>query len=258
MILRALAVLAAPALAVAVTPGGSAGNSMDSIGSGASGSELGSPVLADASTTAVVTSEGPPDTVIGESLLLGQPAEEGLKIRNSRKGGGDEFRLETSGQRLLGHLDQGEVVSMDLQNLAAEQLGSPFSQTPEEPKSLEPVVGVRQQSSWLGWFFSCIVSLAIFALGIALCNGLSKKIEKEEQLESGQDMSYSGKAYVPGALVIVTKAFMSNGEPPVSLRQGQTGVIQKIDAVGDALIRFADHSASQWVYEQNYANLRVR
>lgn len=132
----------------------------------------------------------------------------------------------------------------------------PAAATAEEERRL---VAAEPSSSgrWVVRQFMALVSLGLLAVGVASCIGLSKKIEKEEK-GSTDLFGGSGKGFVPGALVTVTKDFMSNGEPPVRLKAGQSGVIQKIDAVGDALIRFADHGTSQWVYEQNYENLRVR
>lgn len=61
----------------------------------------------------------------------------------------------------------------------------------------------------------------------------------------------------PGSRVCVVEDFRSDSKVAVELRQGQLGIVDHIDAQGDARVDFEDHPELHWVFESNFDKISV-
>lgn len=59
-----------------------------------------------------------------------------------------------------------------------------------------------------------------------------------------------------GDVVDVVQEFRSNSETPVTLLPGSRGEVQRIDEVGDLVIKFQRFAVKQWVRRKNFAFLK--
>jgi len=65
------------------------------------------------------------------------------------------------------------------------------------------------------------------------------------------------RALTPGDLVMVKTCLQSNSKSKTVLRTGVVGRVVRIDAVGDACVKFDDIESSQWVFKKNHVHLAV-
>ena len=60
---------------------------------------------------------------------------------------------------------------------------------------------------------------------------------------------------VNGATVCVRMPFVTNSKCSVDLVSGMVGIVRRIDAKGDALIKFEDLKTSHWIFKRNFDKL---
>ena len=88
----------------------------------------------------------------------------------------------------------------------------------------------------------------------------SKKVVRDEwkhfeSVPPGDVEDAKKLVLVEGSQVQVLKSFKSEvGQNPVTLVLGETGVVEKIDEDGDALIKF---TTKQWIKRKNFPDLYV-
>jgi len=135
-----------------------------------------------------------------------------------------------------------------------------LSELPVSPKCLEQCRGlggeVDNVRAPLGW--SDTVPRLGLRREVAEGASVTLPIQALEEFIGSALLAPKAIQMTAGTIVEVLKAFTSNAEEKVPLPVGTQGNVVGIDEDGDAEVEFVGFDKFQWVFAENFANLKIR